>query len=87
MNKKKKEIEDSTDPSTFCCESTMATACIQCQGCGLWAHYECADVDKHVFAYICELLSVGIALFAVETYVKNILRKVRNSVSDFKPLV
>ena len=55
MNKKKKGNEDSTDPCIFCCESTMATACIQCQGCGLWAHYECADVDKHVFAYICEL--------------------------------
>jgi len=55
VNKKRKGNEDSTDPCIFCCESTTATACIQYQSCGLWAHYECADVDKHIFAYLCEV--------------------------------
>jgi len=56
-SKRKKGIPNqvTVDPCLFCCESTTATACIQCQVCELWAHYECADVHKSVHSYVCEL--------------------------------
>jgi len=55
QKKKGAQNQDAADPCIFCCESTTATGCIQCQVCKLWAHYECTDVDKGVYTYVCDL--------------------------------